>query len=378
MARGKRRQGPESEGIEEFEESKARHEEREAIVEFDERAGLSQGLAQVDDSEDQDSGFEVDPGLEQALGECERRFGGAEAIMHAVEKPATARAAGLENIVGWGIGLKKVGGRLSGEPSVQVFVAEKLRSSEISAATVVPGEIGGYPTDVEEVGDVVAQRFTGRQRPARGGSSIGHPEVTAGTLGCLVVRNNNRLCLLSNNHVIANSNNAQFGDPILQPGRVDGGHNPQDRIGILESFIPINFNGTNFVDAALGWTNFNSTSGHHHCYQINTTPRNHFLFLPVRKCGRTTQHTLGMVVGVRVTIRVNFGTAGVAVFANQMSIRGLGGDFSLGGDSGSLVIHASTRQPVGLLFAGGGGLTIANPIAAVIGSLGISRFLNAP
>jgi hypothetical protein len=48
----------------------------------------------VNDSEDQDSWFEVDPGLEQALGECERRFGGAEAIIYAVEKPATARTAG--------------------------------------------------------------------------------------------------------------------------------------------------------------------------------------------------------------------------------------------------------------------------------------------
>ena len=39
--------------------------------------------------------------------------------------------------------------------------------------------------------------------PIRGGSSIGHPNGDTGTLGALVVLDDGKLCILSNNHVIA-------------------------------------------------------------------------------------------------------------------------------------------------------------------------------
>ena len=241
-----------------------------------------------------------------------------------------------------------------------------------------PEKINGFPTDVEAVGEITMQTFRGRYRPARGGSSVAHPRVTAGTIGCLVVRNNNHLCMLSNNHVLANSNNAKPGDPILQPGPYDGGQNPRDRVGVLEYFEKIAFGGTarNFVDAAVAWTSFRMCSPLHHCYRINTAPLAPRLLMPVRKCGRTTQHTLGLIVGLGANIRVGYGSSGVALFANQVVIMGCGGNFSAGGDSGSLIVSAGTRQPVALLFAGGGGYTIANPIGAVIREMGIRRFLN--
>ena len=49
-----------------------------------------------------------------------------------------------------------------------------------------------------------------------------------------------------------------------------------------------------------------------------------------------------------------------AHFVGQFSIAP--GPFSAPGDSGSLVVAQGTNQPVGLLFAGGDGLTIAKPI----------------
>jgi len=42
--------------------------------------------------------------------------------------------------------------------------------------------------------------------------------------------------MLSNNHVLANSNAAKKGDAILQPGSADGGSKTVAR---LECFIPI-------------------------------------------------------------------------------------------------------------------------------------------
>ncbi len=47
--------------------------------------------------------------------------------------------------------------------------------------------------------------------------------------------------MLSNNHVLANSNDATAGDAILQPGPADGGRLGPDTIAVLERFCPIEF-----------------------------------------------------------------------------------------------------------------------------------------
>lgn len=65
-------------------------------------------------------------------------------------------------------------------------------------------------------------------RPVPCGVSVGHPQITAGTLGCLVRNAKGQLFILSNNHVLSNSNSAQLGEPILQPAPSDGGKNTQN------------------------------------------------------------------------------------------------------------------------------------------------------
>src|SRR5207245_1674866 len=96
-----------------------------------------------------------------------------------------------------------------------------------------------------------------------------------------------------------------------------------------------------------------------------------------KKNGRTTQATTGTVTDISVNISVGY-SGGVAQFRNQIGIRGIGGPFSQGGDSGSLIVTANTNQPVALLFAGrtDNSITFANPIAAVVQALGIRRFVN--
>jgi hypothetical protein len=346
------------------------------VMQYDESQGAPEDLAEVEDAPEEHATIEVDQQLVKALETFEQQLGGASAVASSLEEPSEDPSADLANIVGWGIGEKVVGGRYTGQPAVKVFVAEKLAPDEVSEEALVPEQVGGYATDVEEVGDVNALRFTGRYRPAPGGSSVGHTRITAGTLGCLVIRNNRHICILSNNHVLANSNSARLGDAIVQPGPIDGGRDPRDRVGILEFFTPIQFGGAaaNLVDAAVAWTNLRLSSPAHHCYRITPRPINATLGMPVRKCGRTTQSTLGIVTAVNVTVRVNYGTPGLALFRNQLQIRGIGSDFSQGGDSGSVVVTAVTRQPTALLFAGGGGFTFANPIAAVISAMGIRQF----
>jgi len=95
----------------------------------------------------------------------------------------------------------------------------------------------------------------------------------------------------------------------------------------------------------------------------------------VQKSGRTTGHTFGEVAATGVRIRVQY-QSGTALFIDQIEVVGLcGTNFSAGGDSGSLIStlpQAAERAAVGLLFAGGGASTFANPIQTVLDELNVS------
>jgi hypothetical protein len=112
--------------------------------------------------------------------------------------------------------------------AVRVYVERKVPKSALPKGDTIPRTIGGVPTDVIETGRLFAQATPiarKRQRPAKGGCSIGFEGdgfVMAGTLGCLVTDGESRF-LLSNNHVIANENALPLNSPIFQPGLLDNG-----------------------------------------------------------------------------------------------------------------------------------------------------------
>jgi hypothetical protein len=303
-----------------------------------------------------------------------------------------AAGEGFTNVQGVAIGFGDPGDGPPGEPTLTVFVAERQSRNEVKEY-IVDGlgiqSVGDLPLTVRQSGLFEAQPHTFRDRPARGGVSVGHIKVTAGTLGCLSVGRgaprNNRLMILSNNHVLANSNNAVYGDSIIQPGRYDGGSHPNDQIAILERFIPIKFGGaTNYVDAATAWawpdrvrrelvypsgSSFNT-------FRIGGGAQYPALGDVVGKSGRTTQLTQGRVTHVNAAVNVGYGPAGSAHFEGQFMVQGnVGSTFSAGGDSGSVIWKwQSGLPPVGLLFAGGGGYTIANPMPWVTYFLDINLF----
>jgi hypothetical protein len=146
------------------------------------------------------------------------------------------------NVVGVAVGRKN----LTGDLSVVTLVQQKLPLAALSAADVIPKQIDGVQTDVIEVGYLRAYESPrDRFRPIiPGGVSIGHFKITAGTLGVLVTDiTTGAKLILSNNHVLANSNDAQIGDPILQPGPTDGGLNPNDIVARLERFVRLRYIG---------------------------------------------------------------------------------------------------------------------------------------
>ncbi|MBM3302323.1 MAG: hypothetical protein FJY85_20520, partial [Deltaproteobacteria bacterium] len=222
---------------------------------------------------------------------------------------------GFENIVGVGIGSRMIDGQYTPEMCVTVYVVAKAPSHAIEAEALIPEDVDGIPTDVVVTGELQALPYRGRYRPAPNGVSVGHYRITAGTLGCLT-RRGNALYILSNNHVLAVSNNARVGDPILQPGPHDGGRVPADVIARLSQFVPIRFGGpANRTDCAIAQTSPGLVTPANKCVgRISANPVPCRLDLLVKKCGRTTQFTRGRITDCHFTGWVGYGPSGRALF----------------------------------------------------------------
>ncbi len=311
------------------------------------------------------------------------------------------------NVIGVGIGYKTKKGVKTDTLSLVTLVRQKLPQAALSAESMVPASFDSVETDVMEVGDLRAlQDRTDRWRPAPGGVSIGHYQITAGTLGVVVrERISGDRLILSNNHVMANSNDANLGDPILQPGPADGGQLGTDTIAHLERFQPILFSqepGTcGQANTFAQFGNFLAKiMGSHHrleAFKVNPQATNLIdaalarpidpadlrddileigivsgtvaasLGMAVRKSGRTTAFTTGEIIVLDATVTVSYGVNKTAQFDGQI----VTGPMSQGGDSGSLLVAADSQAAVGLLFAGSEQSTIHNPIQAVLDALEI-------
>ena len=324
-----------------------------------------------------------------------------------VKEVSKGNLMAMQNVVGVGVGYQEKSGQQTGEYALVVMVSQKLPLAALAPHAVLPKNVSGVNIDVVEVGELRAlQSRTSRWRPAPGGVSIGHYKITAGTLGAVVRdRSSGERLILSNNHVIANSNDADPGDLILQPGPIDGGSSADDTIATLERFCPIDFGtepgscdiadtyarfgnifagwlgskhrlntlksdplAVNLVDAAVAKPNDDSELLEEILDIGNiegTTSA--FLGLSVRKSGRTTRFTTGQVNLINATVEINYGGDRKARFENQL----VTGPMSQGGDSGSLVVAGDSLQVVGLLFAGSAQSTIFNPIQAVMDCLEI-------
>ncbi|TDE89512.1 hypothetical protein EXU48_20315 [Occultella glacieicola] len=221
----------------------------------------------------------------------------------------------------------------------------------------------------------------GRVRPLRPGLSIGHRDVTAGTLGAFVTRPDGDPYVLSNFHVLAGSPQARLGDPVLQPGPADGGRYPQDRIGALAAVVALEAGRAATVDAALASledVEFDPTYPAGTLTGTTTVEGDE----PVQKIGRTTGVTDGRVSAIELDgIVIDYGEGlGQLTFDDQIEVESTtAGPFSQGGDSGSLVYRPDDAAAVGLLFAGsetggtnGTGLTYLNQIEAVLTALDAS------
>lgn len=301
----------------------------------------------------------------------------------------------LRNVVGVGIANKMKKGQDTGELGLAVFVTQK--EDPPRREDVVPPTVQNFKTDVVETGPIFAsielmqqvqptvelreqpvnvgvQALRARVRPVEGGYSVGHHRITAGTYATAVTDAMpfpgipQRFYVLSNNHVLANSNDANIGDPILQPGPFDGGAMPADVIARLSRYVPINFAGQpNYVDAAIAEGNFDTLDRQIYWIGYVRGAVAPAVGMLVQKTGRTTNYTTGRITAINATVNVNYGGGKVARFERQILTTAM----SAGGDSGSLVLEYDSNKAVGLLFAGSATVTVLNDIRYVQQQLGI-------
>lgn len=311
-----------------------------------------------------------------------------------------------DNVTGFGRGLRISGGKVLDEEVLVVMVTEKKPKAALASSQLVPVEVQGVRTDVQQVGHLRALSNTGRVRPLRGGFSVGHYKITAGTLGAFVKNGTDGTkYILSNNHVLANCNQAEIGDQILQPGTADGGRVPDDVVANLYAFCPIDFGeepgdcdlaklyavvgnlsaraagskhrlstmkesqALNVIDAALARPNEDiAVSDNIIDIGIVTDVEKAYLGMNVAKSGRTTGYTSGSIRLLDAVVTVDYGGGRSATFEDQL----VSGFMSQGGDSGSLLVTKEEKKAVGLLYAGSDQVTLYNPIAAVLDYFGVN------
>jgi hypothetical protein len=289
------------------------------------------------------------------------------------------------NVMGTGVGLKEVNGNI--EDAIIVFVEEKLEKetviSKYSASSIIPESLDGIPTKVIEVGQIVKQGYQNRVRPIQPGFSTGHGSITAGTIGGFFRDKDNDIVALSNNHVFAWENKAKYGDPIYQPGPMDSPASdimfkewPQPTASLpyfatLKKFLGLN-RSNNLHDSAIAKVHQTYIEGNLINYNYPEVNRpmagisQAALNMNVQKFGRTTGKTHGKVIALHGSFTISY-DFGPARFNDCIVLSGM----STGGDSGSLIFD-DNMNAIGLLFAGSGKVTLANPIQYVITEYGLN------
>ncbi len=237
-------------------------------------------------------------------------------------------------------------------------------------------------------------------------NDVGTTVCCIGTLGSLWTRADlPNPFILSNNHVLARSGQAAVNEAIAQPGAAACFNAPitvanltaqaalvpagtqQGRTGAAPSNVDAAIAQvvSGQVDPAGTILDLGATAG---TTSIPAAPPSSTVGTPtlnmsVAKSGRTSGLTCSTISSINTNTVVAYETqcgsnvtAFNAQYANQVVVAG--GSFSAGGDSGSLIVDATTARPVALLYGGSTTDTVANPIGDVIAAFTSGANVPAP
>jgi hypothetical protein len=281
---------------------------------------------------------------------------------------------------------------------IHVYTSKKLSRGDQKALSHAAVNIAGVPTSLvfkhggmAHAGGVPAPPAVAPVHMHGGRYSCGTSiylasEKGAGTFGCLVRSQDGTLYGLSNNHVTGGCNYAVPGLQILAPGSLDVAAGAQDPETIghhakaypFVDGIPEIVTADDNLDAALfKIADSNRVSSMQRAaYDTPAECIPMQVGMRVSKVGRTTGLTHGEVVselpdceGIEYDVDVCGGKKYV-YFKSLFVIVATHGDFSQGGDSGSLVINIDgngVRRAVGIIVGGDGtGLSFALSLDRVL------------
>jgi hypothetical protein len=323
----------------------------------------------------------------------ERADGGRDKKQHLYSKLALNkfhnRLIEQEDVNALGIGTRRVKGKATGEICLKAFVPKKLPEKRLPGWKLLPKylHVGGQQVmvDIEEMDKAVVPNmdmglYAGTLplpsfMTVRPGQSSANVATDVGTICVYAKRKTDpgtyRRFFLSCNHVFSSLNLAPYGTPIIAPARLDGGLYPYNEVGRLADFIPIMFGPLygNFCDAAVAHTVL-ETGGTNTITDIGLISELGSISSieanpQVRKIGRSSGVTQGIVVAAHASIKVDYWAMGAyganTVFHDQI-ITSLMGTY---GDSGSLLINHQ-QQAIGMLFAGSATHTFFNPLSIIL------------
>jgi hypothetical protein len=210
-----------------------------------------------------------------------------------------------------------------------------------------------------------------------------------GTLGSLVTRGGTQY-ILSNTHVLARTDIAQLGDPIIEPGLIDTStctSSGARTVANLSAFYNLENGPLPKIDAAIAQVIPGNVDPAGNILYLGATADANGVPVPgaphegtgvtatlgmaVAKSGRSTGLTCSTVLVVAVNVNAvqyqkgcGTGPTFTVNYTNQVDI--VGGSFSAEGDSGSLIVSEASADPVALLFAGSDMDTVGNPVGDVL------------
>lgn len=302
----------------------------------------------------------------------------------------------LENVNGVGIGFKNINNINTFEPCIHVLVKNKVDSKYLTRNNIIPKYYMGIKTDVINGGNIVAlskedeyeyeeNEIPFKLRPLQSGCGISirvqeGEKISGGTLGCIVTRVKDGVksyYILSNNHVLTDTNQYPIGTPIVQPV---ADTNIDNVVGYLSNFMPIrmikDFNippKKNNIDAALAEVSKYEVSNKIYDFGEIKGVSTPSLDLDVHKVGFTTGLTSGEITTMKATVIIHYENINqYALFQNQIIASDLETER---GDSGSALLN-DKKEVIGLVCSSilEDDLTICNEIDLVLKALHVEIY----
>lgn len=152
---------------------------------------------------------------------------------------------------------------VGGNGSIKIYIDPQISPKTLAS---LPSRLDGVPVTIIRgkarilgiqavpVAYSIYGYRTSKVRPVPGGVSIGRKEATGTNMCRGIDLKTGEPVGITNNHVAAlqwgERHDGVVGDKIAQPGCADGGVLPDDAVGELDGWIPVELGKSNYIDAA--------------------------------------------------------------------------------------------------------------------------------